>query len=247
MTANIGAEFDENAGGVVLFGQTLSARTLGIALGVIGIAAAGYMFVSFVQPLWTTIDTTKAGIDAKGKSIAEKDSQIKQKADLPQKAILAKERETTVLSLLPSADTMDTLLIDLNKLIKPSNISPAQLSGELLESFSPTPPTAIVPEGQYRTQTVNIQFSSSYGDLITILRSIESLRTLVVVQNLQLTTRQVTLRNPGSLTPEQQKAQIARLPPTLNTTFNLLAYIPVGEEELKAIAAATAAAATPAK
>jgi type IV pilus assembly protein PilO len=245
MTANIGADFEENAGGVVLFGQTLSSRTLGIALGIIGVAAAGYMFVTFVQPLWTTIDTTKTGINDKTGSIAAKDAQIKQKADLPQKAIIAKERSTTVLSLLPNPDTMDTLLIDLNKLIRPSNISPVQLSGDLLESFSPTPPSVLVPQGQYRTQTVNIQFSSSYGDLITILRSIESLRTLVVVQNLQLTKKTVTLRNPGKLTPEQQRDQIARLPPTLNTTFNLLAYIPASEEEIKALAAT--AAAIPAK
>jgi type IV pilus assembly protein PilO len=247
MTANIGADFEENAGGVVLFGQTLSVRTLGIALGIIGVAAAGYMFVNFVQPLWTTIDTTKAGIDAKNKSIADKVAQIKQKADLPQRAISAKERSTTVLSLLPNPDTMDTLLIDLNKLIQPSSVSPAQLSGDLLESFSPTPPSALVPQGQYRTQTVNIKFSSSYGDLITILRNIESLRTLVVVQNLQLTKRTVTLRNPGKLTAEQQKDQIARLPPTLNATFNLLAYIPASEEEIKALALAATAAATPPK
>ncbi|AFY72747.1 Tfp pilus assembly protein PilO [Synechococcus sp. PCC 7502] len=242
MTANIGADFEENAGGVVLFGQTLSAKTLGIALGVIGIATAGYIFFNFVQPLWTTIDTTKSGIDSKKASIADKDTQIKQKADLPQKVAAAKERSETVLSLLPSQDSMDTLLIDLNKLIKSSNVSPIQLSGNLLESFSPTPPGPIVPEGQYRTQTLNIQFAAAYSDLITILRSIESLKTLIVVQDIQLTKRQnVTIRNPGNLTPEQQKAQIARLPPVLSVTFRLVAYIPASDEEIKTLAQAAAA------
>jgi len=247
MTANIGADFEENEGGVVLFGQTLSARILGIALGIVGVAAAGYIFVNFVQPLWTTIEATKAIIDEKNRIIAEKGTQIKQKADLPQREIAAKGRSKIVLSLLPNQDTMDTLLIDLNTLIKPSSFSPAQLSGYLLESFSLTPPSALVPQGQYRTQTVNIQFSSSYGDLIAILRNIESLRTLVVVQNLQLTKKTVTLRNPGTLTAEQQKEEIARLPPTLNATFNLLAYIPASEEEIKALALEATAAETPAK
>lgn len=239
MTANIGAEFEENTGGVVLFGQTLSAKTLGIALGVIGIAAAGYIFVNYVQPLWTTIDSTKLSIADKTNGNATKTALIKQKGDLPQKIELAKTRSEVVLSLLPSFDTMDTLLIDLNKLIKTSNVSPLQLTGELLESFSPTPPSAILPEGQYRTQTLSIQFASSYNDLIAILRSIESLRTLVVVQDLQLTKRQtVTLRNPGNLTAEQQKAQLERLPPVLSTTFKLVAYIPATDAEVKALAAA---------
>lgn len=242
MTANIGADFEENTGGVVLFGQTLSAKTLGIALGVIGIAGAGYIFLNFVQPLWTTIDTTKAGIETKRVSISEKNAQIKQKSDLPQKVATAKEKSEVVFSLLPSTDTIDTLLIDLNKLIQSSATNQAQLSGNLLESFSPTPPTALVPQGQYRTQTLNIQFSSGYNDLITILRSIESLRTLVIVRDLQLTKRQtVTLRNPGNLTPAQQKAQIERLPPVLGVTFKLVANIPASEEEVKALAAAAKA------
>lgn len=239
MTANIGSDFEENAGGVVLFGQTLSAKTIGIAIGVAGVAIAGYAVFSFVQPLWTTISTAKAEIETKKSSISAKDAQIKQKADLPKKAATAKERGDTVLSLLPSSDTMDTLLIDLNKLIKTTNVSPAQISGDLLESFAPTPPSAVIPEGKYRTQTLSVQFASGYGDLITILRSIESLRTLVVVQDLQLTKRQaVTLRNPGNLTPEQQKAQLDRLPPILSTTFKLVAYIPLSELEVKALAAA---------
>lgn len=244
MTANIGADFEENAGGVVLFGQTLSARTLGIALGVIGIAGAGYIFLNFVQPLWTTIDTTKTGIDTKRTSIAEKNTQIKQKADLPQKVAMAKERSEVVFSLLPTTDTMDTLLIDLNKLIQSSGSNQAQLSGNLLESFAPSPPSALVPEGQYRTQALSIQFASGYNDLITTLRSIESLRTLVVVQDLQLVVRQnVTLRNPGNLTAEEQKAQIARLPPVLSTTFKLVANIPASDSEIQALAAAAAGAA----
>jgi len=239
MTANIGAEFEENTGGVVLFGQTLSAKTLGIALGIIGIAAAGYVFANYVQPLWTTIDTTKTSIAEKTSSNTAKAAQVKQKGDLPQKTELAKTRSEVVSSLLPSTDTMDTLLIDLNKLVKTSDVNPSQLTGDLLESFSPTPPSAIVPEGQYRTQTLSIQFASSYNDLISILRSIESLRTLVVVQDLQLTKRQsVTFRNPGNLTAEQQKAQIELLPPVLGTTFKLVAYIPATDEEVKALAPA---------
>ncbi len=239
MTANIGAEFEENTGGVVLFGQTLSAKTLGIALGIIGIAAAGYVFANYVQPLWTTIDTTKTSIAEKTSSNTAKAAQVKQKGDLPQKTELAKTRSEVVSSLLPSTDTMDTLLIDLNKLVKTSDVNPSQLTGDLLESFSPTPPSAIVPEGQYRTQTLSIQFASSYNDLISILRSIESLRTLVVVQDLQLTKRQsVTFRNPGNLTAEQQKAQIELLPPVLSTTFKLVAYIPATDEEVKALAPA---------
>ncbi len=238
MTANIGADFNENAGGVELFGRTISARTLGIAIGVIGLAAAGFAFVSFVQPLWTTFSTTQAGIKAKTDSISDKENQINlKKSDLPNKKEMTKARTDVVLSLLPSIDTMDTLLIDLNKLIKSDSVSTVQLSGSLLESFAPTPPSEIVPAGQYRTQTLNIQFVSNYSDLITILRSIESLRTLLVIQDLQLTKREsLSLRSPGNLTPEQQKARIAKLPPILSTSFKLVAYIPATEEEIKLLA-----------
>jgi type IV pilus assembly protein PilO len=237
MTANIGAEYGENTGGVVLFGQTISIKTLGIALGVIGLASAGYLLYSYVLPISQTINTARAGIETKKASNAAKDSQIKQKADLPQKIALAKERGEIVSSLLPNLDSMDTLLIDLNKLIKSSSASPVLLSGNLLESFSPTPPGAIVPEGQYRVQTLNIQFASTYTDLVSILRSIESLRTLVVVQDLQLAKKAtVTLQNPGKLTPEQQKLQIDKLPPILSTSFKLVAFIPATDLEIQALA-----------
>jgi len=237
MTANIGADFGENTGGVVLFGQTISIKVLGIALGVIGLAGAGYLFFSYVLPLSETISTAKAGIATKKDSIAAKDIQIKQKADLPQRLALAEERGEIVTSLLPNPDTIDTLLIDLNKLITSNSSSPVQLSGNLLESFSPTPPGALIPEGQYRAQALNIQFASTYTDLISILRSIESLRTLVVVQDLQLTKKTtVTLQNPGKLTPEQQKLQIDRLPPILSTSFKLVAFIPASDLEIQALA-----------
>jgi len=237
MTANIGAEYGENTGGVVLFGRTISVKVLGIALAVIGLAGAGFLLYSFVLPLSETISTTKAGIETKKQSIATKDTQIKQKADLPQKLALAKERSETVTSLLPNLDTMDTLLIDLNKLIIPSSASSVQLRGNLRESFSPTPPGALIPEGQYRSQTLNVQFASTYTDLITILRSIESLRTLVVVQDLQLAKKgTVTLQNPGKLTPEQQRIQIEKLPPVLSTSFKLVAFIPATDLEIQALA-----------
>jgi type IV pilus assembly protein PilO len=230
MTANIGAgEFEESTGGFVLFGQTLSSRTLGIALGVIGIAVAGYSFVSFVQPLWTTLDTLNSGIQTKQQSIVAKDAEVKSKASLPQKFEAAKEKTNTVISLFPSNDSIDVLLIDLNKLAEPNKV--------VFTSYVPGAPTAIIPAGQYRSISIPITIEAPFADAVEIIQNIESLQASLAVRDLKLAKKERVA------TPEQKKLNLANLPPLVTTSFNLVAYIPVAEDELKSIEASAAAAA----
>jgi len=227
MTANIGAgEFEENTGGVVLFGQTLSARTLGIALGVIGIVVAGYGFATFVQPLLTTLDTLNTGIDTKNQSITTKSGEVKAKADLPKKFEAAKERTKAVMSLFPTEDSMDVLLIDLNKLAQSKNIP--------LKSYAPGPPSAVVADGQYRSVIMPMTLDAPYADAVDVIQSLESLQASLAVRDLKLTK---------AATSEEKGSKLVNPPLQVSTSFNLVAYIPLTEDEVKA----AAAAATPPK
>jgi len=221
MTANIGAgEFEENTGGVVLFGQTLSARTLGIALGVIGIVVAGYGFATFVQPLLTTLDTLNTGIDTKNQSITTKSGEVKAKADLPKKFEAAKERTKAVMSLFPTEDSMDVLLIDLNKLVQSKNIP--------LKSYAPGSPSAVVADGQYRSVIMPMTLDAPYADAVDVIQSLESLQASLAVRDLKLTK---------AATSEEKGSKLVNPPLQVTTTFNLVAYVPLSEDEVKAAAA----------
>jgi type IV pilus assembly protein PilO len=62
---------DGGAGGITLFGITLTSKILGIVIGVGGIGLSAYVATSYVLPIWdqvqtgqTSIATKKSGLSA---------------------------------------------------------------------------------------------------------------------------------------------------------------------------------------
>ncbi len=260
MTANLGAAGNiEGAppGGIVLFGQTLGPKVLGILLGVGGVALAAYGTFNLTMPLLEKLDQTKASIATKEQAIAQKQGQINSKADIQQKIDEANQKYQEVVNLLPSPDNMDTLLRDLNallpaKIVLQSPYATVQITGSL-EEFKPSTPAAGPDDRKYNQRTFGVQFTATYPDALAIMRKIEQLKPLLVTRNLKLTPNtnlKAELSGNRQLTPDQEKAILANLPPLLTATFDIVTYVPLSQEEIKAQeekAKAAEAAANPPK
>ncbi|MFQ3679739.1 MAG: hypothetical protein SNJ60_04435 [Pseudanabaenaceae cyanobacterium] len=250
MTASLGAgEFDDTPSGTVLFGMTLTGKTIGILLGVLGVGVAGYGFLNFVSPKFGEIEQNDTQIREKVSSNDQKKAQIAQKGDPKQKLEAAKAKNEAVIALMPSPSTLATLLFDLNaqipEVVRVPNTFGLQIETRAgLQEFRPVttlPPTATAPAGaapageaapgvgaQFEETKVPIKFSGLFEDLLISIRNIERLKPLLQLSNLQVTT--VTNLQPAGdsrFTPEQQKQILQTLPPVLDVSFDLTAKVPV--------------------
>ncbi|MCS6960144.1 MAG: hypothetical protein RMK91_08835 [Pseudanabaenaceae cyanobacterium SKYGB_i_bin29] len=244
MTATMEEEL-QPGGGVTLFGVTLGGRVLGIALGVIGVVGAGFIILQFISPLLAEIDAARLQIRQKEESIRGKEQEIAQKRDIPQKVEEAKQRKEAVLSLLPSPETLDTLILDINarlaELGEPLIVSPvANISGSALrgrlDDFTPGAAAEATAERPFRTRDYKITISATYQDTLEFMRKLEQLRPLLVVKDVRLKPSKIQI-DAENLTPEQKNYIAATLPPLITTEFNLIAYIPLSPEELAQLTA----------
>jgi type IV pilus assembly protein PilO len=241
MAANIGAD-EFQAPGISLFGITLSSKTLGIILAVIGVALAAYGTATQTLPLYESIEQQKSQIAQKRSSVEAKEKEVASKGNITQRVTEAQQRNKEVLALLPNSDSMDVLLRDLNAQIPQSvslnsPVGSLQVKG-LFEEFRPEGD----PKGgdaQFTTRQYSVRFSATYTEIVETLKKIERLKPLLVIQDLKVVpnTSVKPLIGGKELTPDQQKIVQARATPLLAATFKLIAYVPLSEAELNALEA----------
>jgi len=115
------ADFNDGPNYPSAFGITFTPIISGICLGVLGVALAAFGWMTFVEPL--RLETEALDAKVKEKEAQLGDSQ-KIEADLKKAKVRLAEVERQrqkVLSLFAQEKNMDTLLLDLNQLIKRNN------------------------------------------------------------------------------------------------------------------------------
>jgi len=230
--ANLGTFDEPAAGGITLFGFTLTGKVLGIIIGVLGIGGAAYGTYTVTVPLQERVDATRSAITSVEGEIARLKTEVEGKEALKAKLAESQRRSQFVFSLLPTVDNIDTLVIDLNNQIPPTtNVSIGQISLEIdsrLANFTP----AEVTEGTlYRTFRYEISFDSTFPAAIQTIKNIERLRSFVVVKNIKLNKKAVpstllTFPEGVVVTPEDNAKILANLPPVVGVSFTLEAYVP---------------------
>ncbi|MEO0685595.1 MAG: pilus assembly protein PilO, partial [Cyanobacteria bacterium J06649_11] len=136
-----GAEFEEDSSSAypVVFGITFTPMISGILIGVLGFAGAAYMLMNLVMPAWdefTQKQTTKADLETQ---IEGKKARLKSIDQLNAKLAQSKRQQAQVWAVFANEKTLNTLLIDLNRLVEAGN---AQLSSNAvkakLQRFAPS-------------------------------------------------------------------------------------------------------------
>lgn len=253
----LSGSFDSpRAGGgetINLFGTRISrALILGIVIGVAGIAGAGGLGYVLIPPVNTQVNDLKTQVQNIENEIRQKEAALADRSKVEAQFREAQVRRRALAGLFGEQKDVETLLLALNQQIRDT--------GATLKSFKPVPATAKSKQqgqqgqqGQTQTQqaqagaegqaateasvggllkqlTYKVEFAGNYAQTLAVLRNIERLQVLLNVQAL-------SVRSATSRADEESGS------PNLETSFDLVAYVPLTPEELKALQAQKAAAA----
>jgi type IV pilus assembly protein PilO len=222
-----------------IFGITFSPIVSGACLAAVGGIISAYIYISFLQPqlaknqeLETKLSETQKQIDIR-KDNATKIAAAEKNLDL------ANSQKQVILGLFASDKKLDTLLLDLNKLI---NIRQGQLQ-EFIPATSSmgigSSGATIVKDGslgaaldnKLKSKNVTISLKGNFEQVQSIMRTIERLDQLLIVKDFRADVQ------PQLVAVDFQKKTIPQPAPTIQTSFKLQALIP--------LTAAEQAAATP--
>jgi type IV pilus assembly protein PilO len=215
------------------FGITLTPQILGVVAALAGIGLAGYIGAKMVMPQIEQSQETKASIDLKQRDFDKKTATIARRDELVAQLTQEKAKQGEVLGLFSDQKSLDTLLLDLNRVITTSNAN--------LSNFTPNYETSgIVSDGslgpelnyKLKRQVTDVSFAGTFAQSLSIMQAIDRLQTVLVIQDLKMNV--VKSESLGE--------------PDVTSTFKLFAYVPLSAEEAQvAKAAAEAAAKEPEK
>jgi type IV pilus assembly protein PilO len=223
-----------------VFGITFSPTIIGVCIATIGIGISGYLIATSLQPQLAKNQELET-------KLAQTQDQIQQRKDNATKIATAQQnldranaQKQIVLGLFASDKKLDTLLLDLNKLI---NIR----QGEL-QKFAPDTPTAgasgsgaaVVVDsslgaalnGKIKRKGVSIALKGNFEQVQSILRTIERLDQLLLVKDFKAdtdkSTQKIVADANGNLIPQPEA--------TIQTSFKIQALIPTNPAEQSAAA-----------
>ncbi len=222
------------------FGVTFTPKISGILAAVLGIAGAAYLLLNLVMPAWETFQQQQAKRNELQGQIEQKKASIKQIDKVKAELALAKQQQIQVLSLFANEKTLDTLLLDMNRLVESGNAQiPANAVKAKLKKFTPVSqkPEPITDgslglqvNGKLKRSTINIEIQGTYEQTQVIFRNVERLQPLLLVKDYQSTLAPEPANEPGK--------SVRRVGPApITTSFVLQALMPLNPEE---VAAATA-------
>ncbi|MBN4004638.1 pilus assembly protein PilO [Nostoc sp. LPT] len=241
--AEQGGEFDQaTPASPVVFGIAFTPKIIGILVGVIGLAGAGYILLNLLMPAWESYQQQQAKSSELQAQIEQKKANIKQIDKVKDELAQAKQQKIQVLSLFANEKTLDTLLLDLNRLIESGNTATsinavrAKLKKFVPISQKPEPITdgslGLEVNGKLQRSIINAEITATYEQTQSIIRNIERLQPLLIVKDYQATLAPAETRSPLDKTPMQVG------PAAINTSFQLQVLMPLSPEEIAAAAKA---------
>ncbi|MEH1886312.1 pilus assembly protein PilO [Nostoc sp.] len=243
--AEHGGEFNsETPAHPVVFGIAFTPKIIGILMGVIGLAGAGYILLNLLMPALESYQQQQAKSSELQGQIEQKKANIKQIDKVKQELAQAKQQKVQVLALFANEKSLDTLLLDLNRLIESGN-TPTSVNAvrAKLKRFVPVSqkPEPIIDgtlglqvDGKLERSSINAEITGTYEQTQSIIRNIERLQPLLIVKDYQATLAPVESRSPLDKTPVQVG------PAAINTSFQLQVLMPLSAEEIAAAAAKAA-------
>lgn len=225
----------------VLFGISFTPPIIGVVAGVLGLVGAVSMLFYLVLPTWDTYQQQQAkSTDLQGQ-IEQKTIKVKQVDKIKQELAQAKQQKLQVLSLFANEKTLDTLLLDTNRLIESGNAQiPANGVRAKLKKFAPaSSKPEIITDGtlgplinnKLKRLNVNVELQGSYEQTQSIMRNIERLQPLLIVKDFQS-----TLALPEPISPSDRNKVVRNGPAQLTTSFLLQALMPLTPEDAAAAA-----------
>jgi type IV pilus assembly protein PilO len=222
------------------FGVTFTPSVSGALIAGLGLMGSIYLILNLVLPTFQKYQELQTSRNDKQAQVQQKQAVLQQTEQVRTELALAKKQQTEVLALFANEQTLNTLLLDLNRVVESGNATrgrnfirarlkryvPATQSAEVITDGS----LGSVVNGKLKRQVVNVELEGTFEQTQAIIRNIERLQPLLLIRDYQSTLVQAA--------PNQLGTSV-RGSGTITTSFLLQALIPASTEE--AANAATAA------
>jgi type IV pilus assembly protein PilO len=219
----------------VVFGISLTPKISGMIVGCLGLAATAFMAMNMLMPSWDVFQQQQAKQTELQTDIDQKKIAIKQLGKIQEEQKQAKVQQVQVLGLFANEKTLDTLLLDLNRLVESGNSQiPLSAVRAKLRKYAPTGEKAepIVDgtfgplvDGKLKRRSINIEIIGTYEQTQSILRNIERLQPLLLVKDYQAALAPETVLDPG-----KKVRQIG--PRAISTNFQVQALMPMTPQDM---------------
>lgn len=215
-----------------VFGITFSPIVTGACLAVLGCAISGYLYMSYLQPQITKNQELDAKLAETQKQIDIRKDNAAKIAAAEKSLEIATAQKQVVLSLFADDKKLDTLLLDLNKLV---NIRQGQLQRFTPELAATGSGSTVVSDGslgaalnnKLKRKNVAVELNGNFEQIQSILRTIERLDQLLVVRDFRAdvdkSTQKIVVDTQGRMIPQPEA--------TIKTSFKIQALIPLTPAE----------------
>ncbi len=243
-------------GTLVLGPLKITPQIQGVAIALVGVALAGVFGWKLILPAMTQTQELEAKISELNNNI---EGQKKRKAKLQEvtnQLESAKQEKENVMALFGKNDFLETLLFDVNKIVVENHKATIQKFNPVQKSksgwiFGETdaaaggkpapasdPAAAAAPPGPKLSEaiegvTIEVEMQGKWEQQQAALQDLERLPAMVLMDQFVLevdrTNQKLLSSRENQYTPQGE--------PKLNTSFNLLAIVPLPAEQLEKLAA----------
>ena len=218
-----------------VFGITFNPIVSGLCVAAIGVGVSGYIFMSYLQPQITKNQELET-------KLAQTQDQIEQRKDNAKKIAIAEQslnranaQIQLVIGLFANDKKLDTLLLDLNKLVNIRQGELQKFTPDLPVAGSGSSGAAVVNDGSLGTalnnkikrKGVSIEVKGNFDQVQSILRTVERLDQLLLVKDFKAEVDKKDLK----MLVNAQGKLIPQAEASIKTSFKIQALIPLTPAE----------------
>lgn len=196
------------------FGITLTPTVIGIILALVGLGGALYLFLNVLQPALQRRSELAAEVRSKEADLANQEQALQEIEEVEAELEAALAERRSVYGLFSSEDQLDTLILDINRQIVPTNVGiedlrrqligagvDPELVGARLTQVEPLPDRSgvITTEdleentyytdeivGKLRSEKIAVGIQGDFAQIQSIIRNIERLEPLLIIRDFTL-------------------------------------------------------------
>jgi hypothetical protein len=212
------------------FGITFTPVISGMVLAILGIVGGGYIYMNMVVPAKESYEQVKTQQQEKQTQLEQvKNGDIQQQIQQLQSDLANKQAvKLQVTSLFTNQKDLDTLLLDISSFI-------AANQGVLL-SYQPEGDPVVIQDGslgnevngKLKRQGVSLNLEGTYSQTKSILRDLERLQPLLLVQSYSSKIKE----SPGVFVSVDRKESVQQEEAILSTQLKIDAILPLNPQEI---------------
>ena len=237
------------------FGITFTPAVSGVIFGLVGLLGAGYLATQLVLPTWQSYQDLQAANAEKQTKLDQQLALQKQQAKAEENLAQAKQQQASVRRLFSNETSLDTLLLDLNRIVQGrrgvlTKFEPVQAQAS---NTTPIPGLdedivtdgSLGPElnGKLKRKIYTVSLEGNYDQILATLRNIERLQSLVLVKDFK--SELDTSSGKYTIGPQNQVVSVGKPVTTIKSSLQLQVLMPLTEEEAQAYSTATSTPPTP--